>query len=155
MKKIEIIQSLYACVKAIEYLETKETFDQAWDDCDRGDWMLWIASRIKVDHKILTKAKAKCALTVHRLMKDERSITACEVALNYSNGEASQEDLKRAADAAAYAAYAYAYAYAYAAADDAAYAAADDAARRESRQKTADICRDVLTDEVLSKFNEL
>ncbi len=76
--------------------------------------------------KLLTRAKAHCALTVRHLMKDQRSITACEVALKFADGEATRDELRTAyAAAAAYAAYA---AYAADAADAADADAAIDAA---------------------------
>ena len=87
-------------------------------------------------------------------MKDERSTKAIDVAILFGQGKASREELDAAADAAAYA-YAAAAAYAaYAAdaaaaayaADAAAYAAA--AARKESLQKSADICRQYLPIEI-------
>ena len=82
-----------------------------------------------------------CALTVRHLMKDERSVRACEVSLKFADGEATREEL----DAAAYAAAAYA----------ANAAAADAAARIKSQQQTADICREHLTSAVFEKLNLL
>ena len=174
------------CSEAVAYRSVYTSFEDAWNNCHRGDWMLWIAQRVGVDIKVLTKAKALCALTVRHLMKDERSIKACEVALKFADGEATSEELSNAANAAvaAYAAAAdaaddaaanaaiYAAIYAAYAADatyaDAANAAAyadaananaatyaDDAnAREKSRKQTADICREVLTDEVFKLIKQ-
>ena len=150
------------CNEAVEFRDQYTTFKEAWDNCPRGDWMLWIAKKVGVDIKTLTKAKALCALTVRHLMKDQRSINACEVALKFADGLATKYELYAAAYAAyadAAAADAAAYAAAYAAADAdadaaAAYAAAA-AARKGNQKKTADICRDILTDIVIEKINEL
>jgi hypothetical protein len=164
------IEKFDPCSDALEFRAKYSSFEQAWNECPRGDWMLWLAKRLDVDFKILTKAKAKCALTVRHLMKDERSIKACEIALKFSDGLATRDELDAAADAAyaaadaAYAAAAYAAyaaaddaAYAAYAAADAAYAAADDAAyaayaaaRTKNQLETANICRELLTDSVLS-----
>ena len=48
----------------------------------------------------------RCARRVHHLMKDQRSVAALDVAERYAKGEATDEELAAARDAAAYAAYA-------------------------------------------------
>ena len=131
------INQFEACIDAVEYYDTKESFEQAWKDCPRGDWMLWIARRLGVDRRNFFLAKALCAKTVIHLMKDERTRKAVEVAEKYGLGHVTETELNAAdadaadaADAAyaAYAAAAYAASDAAAAAADAAYAAADAAA---------------------------
>jgi hypothetical protein len=120
------IEKYRPCREVLRFRMQYQTFQEAWQACPRGDWMLWIAQKVGVDLRTLMRAKALCALTVRHLMKDERSIKACEVALKFADGEATREELAAAAaDAdAAYAAAAAAAAYA----DDAAAAAYADAA---------------------------
>jgi hypothetical protein len=179
MKTIKL-ENLEACRESIEYVQTQKSARAAWMNCSRGDWMLWIAKRLNVDDKKLTLAKAKCAEQARHLMKDKRSLDALDACYRYANGEITGEELNTyaasaasAADAAsaagaAYAAYAYAasaYAYASAAdaadaayaayaasAADAAYAYAAYASRIDSLKKSADICREILTEEVLLKY---
>ncbi|MGI9570195.1 MAG: hypothetical protein ACR2PH_10770, partial [Desulfobulbia bacterium] len=124
--KVEI-EKYHPCEEALDFRKEHKTFEEAWKKCPRGDWMLWIAATLKIDHRTLTLAKAKCARTVYHLMTDKRSKKAVRVAEKYGRGEASKEELRTAAAAAdAYAAYAAAAdayaAYAAAAAADA-YAA--------------------------------
>jgi hypothetical protein len=159
------------CEEALAFRNQYPSFKEAWIACPRGDWMLWIAKKLDVDLKTLTKAKAKCALTVVHLMRDQRSINACEVALKFSDGLATREELNNAAYAAdaayasaasaasdaAYASAASDAAAAYAAAAYAADAAAADAAaayaadaHTKNRQQTADLCREILTESVFS-----
>jgi len=109
-----------ACSDAIEWVGDK-TFKEVWETCPRGDWMLWLAVMLKVNHRTLTLAKGLCAETVVHLMDDERSVNAVKAAIAYGNGEITNEELA-AADAHAYAAAA-AHANAYAAAAAAAAAA--------------------------------
>jgi len=201
------LEKLSACKEAIEYVKTRKSAVDAWMNCDRGDWMLWLAKRLDVDDRMLTLAKATYANQVRHLMKDQRSLDAIDACFRYARGELTREELNEYADAAydaAYAAYAaYAAAYAVYAAYDAAYAAYDaayaayaaydaayaayaayaaayavyaayddayaaayaayddayaaayaayDAARKESLKKSADICREILTEEVLQKY---
>ena len=185
MKTKTEIEKFNPCREALKFREKFTSFKDAWDNCPRGDWMLWIAQKLEVDQRKLTLAKALCAETVIHLMKDKRSIKAIEVAKAYSKGEVGENELKAAyacADAAAYAAdaayavdddsaapYAASYAASYVAADTgasyvAAYVAAvynavdiddDPDAKKENQKQTADICREILTEEVMSKIQKL
>ena len=164
------IEKFNACKESIAFRENYSDFKSAWENCPRGDWMLWIAKKLKVDLLKLTTAKALCANTVRHLMKNERSKKAIDVAILFGQGLATREELDFAAaaaaaadtadyaDAAAYVAAAaatadYADAAAYAA--YAAYAAADTASRQKNQQETAEICRRVLTDVVLTAIDNL
>ena len=131
------IEKYNPCIEAVEYRKEFKTFKEAWENCHRGDWMLWLAYRLKVNHRKLTLAKAYCAETVIHLMKDERSINAVKVAKRYGRHKATKAELKDAS-AAADAASAYA-----------ASAAADAAAKKENQMLSADICRKYLTKDVL------
>ena len=137
------IEKFNACKESIVFRKNYPDFKSAWENCPRGDWMLWIAKKLNVDLLKLTTAKALCANTVRNLMKDERSTKAIDVAILFGQGKASREEL----DAAA------------ADADDAdadaadAYTAAD--AKRKNQQETADICRRILTEDVLAAINNL
>ena len=168
------IEKFNPCREAINFRNQYPDFKTAWNNCSRGDWMLWLASRLNVNDRILTKAKALCAKTVIHLMEDDRSKKAIEEAIKYGNNEISRDKLNKTAVAAAYAAAAdadaddaayaaadAAYAAAYAAdaaadADNATYAAADaddaadaaDDTKEKNQRQTADICREILTNEV-------
>ena len=155
------------CSDALGWMKTQDSPETAWQNCERGDWMLWIAKKLGVDDRKLTMAKYHCAAQVLHLMKDQRSLDAMAACLRYVNGEISREELNAAASYAAYAAASYT-SYAAAAASYAAYAAASYtfyaaasyaaasyAARKESLKKSADICRQYLTEGVFIKFNNL
>ena len=173
MNATEIKQKLIdldACREAREWADRK-TLSEIWEQCPRGDWMLWLARRAGVDKRTMTAAKADCAATIKHLMKDPRSIKALETAQAYGRGEATDDELAAAADAADAAAAAsadaaYAAAEAAAAATDdaaaasaasaAAYAAYDAAAdadayaaRKQSQIRTAEIVRSIITIEML------
>jgi hypothetical protein len=155
---------IHACDDAVAWVKDR-TLEEAWNECERGDWMLWLARRKNVDIKILTLAKVKCARLVEHLMTDKRSIEALNVAERFARGLAKREELNAAAYAAyaayaanaaafaAYAAYAAAYASAYAAyaatdaaSDAAAYAAyaSDASAKEQTLPKCADIVRETI-----------
>ena len=108
MREIEILERMNACRPAIAWLAMQNSYEDAWQNCHRGDWMLWNLYRnldgSDAAHRKFTLAKAQCAETVFHLMKDERSRNAVAVAKKYGIGEASIEDLRIANVAAAYAA---------------------------------------------------
>ena len=174
------LEKINACSGAREWVATQKNYKEAWQNCERGDWMLWLARKLKIDDRKLTLAKFKCANQVRHLMKDQRSLAAIDAAEKYGNGDISRGELNDDADAAAaaayaaaayaaYAAYAAATAAAYAAADAAAYAAADAAAaaaaydaayaaaaaQKASLKKSADFCREILTDEVFAAYKNI
>ena len=180
--KTDKLEKLNACSDARDWVCTQKNPTEAWQNCERGDWMLWLAKKLNVDDKKLTMAKAMCAKQVEHLMKDQRSKDALQACFDYVNGKITRKELAAAASDAAYAAYAAdaasaasdaAYAasaasyasyasYAASAASDAAAAAsasaasyASDAARTTSLRKSADICREYITEEVLKKYKYL
>ena len=171
------LEKINACSGAREWVATQKNYKEAWQNCERGDWMLWLARRLNVDDRKLTLAKFKCANQVRHLMEDQRSLDALGAAERYGNGKITRDELNAytyaayaAADAADAADAAYAAADAAYAADaaDAAYAAAAAAyadayadadaaaaARKESLKKSADFCREILTEEVFTAYKKI
>ena len=124
MKAIDILNKYNACETAKNWVKN-QTIEEAWDNCPRGDWMLWVYTKLYPNNiRELTLAKGHCANTVRHLMKDQRSIDAVDAAIAFGEGKITATELTKYADAA-YAAAAKAAAYAaYAAYSAAAYAAA-------------------------------
>ena len=191
---IENLQQLAPCESGYKFAQSKNSLIDAWNTCERGDWMLWFAQKLGCPLQLLTLAKGKSAETVIDLMCDSRSRNAIKIAIDFGNGVATREELYAAAcaayDAAANAASAdaaaeYAAKTAFYAASDyeagaAAFAAANaaaadytdayaadpaatdfdadaadaaaDAARKENQALTANICREILGDFILSKL---
>ena len=121
---ITTLKKLNACEDSIEWLSTQDSVESAWYSCERGDWLLWLVARLKINERKLFLAKGLVVEQVIHLMNDERSIAAVKAAINYSNGKISKDELSADDAAANVAAYANA-AGAYAA--HAAYAAYTDA----------------------------
>lgn len=143
---------------------------QAWTDCERGDWLLWLAARLGVDRRQVVLAACQCARLAlpHVTPIEERPRQAIEEAEAWCRGEANLKQLRAAAvaafdaaydaaaDAAALAAHAalaaaqaafsdYVAAVARAAARaDADYTAAHAAARADTLRRCADLVRQVI-----------
>ena len=127
MKKTQFkkrLQELNACTEAMKWVGDR-TPQQALEQCDRGDWLLWWIGKERETKgfpniREIILVEALCAKLVIHLMKDNRSIQAVEVAERYGRGLATDEELSTDA-----------------------YADAD-AKRKEILKQCADICREVL-----------
>ena len=96
----EKLTEINACGPAIKWVGDMD-FATAWQTCERGDWMLWLMQKAKLcDMRTLTLAKARCAETVKRLMKDPRSLAALQAAFDFAEGRITEEELEAAAAAA-------------------------------------------------------
>jgi hypothetical protein len=96
----ELLMRLNACDEAVEYAEGK-TLAQAWLACERGDWMLWLAQKLRVPEQgALGLATCAVARQVWHLMTDDRSKKAVEAKEKWCRGEATDEEAREAAAAA-------------------------------------------------------
>ena len=144
-----LLERLDACGDARKWARQR-TLAEAWSECPRGDWLLWLAGRLGIDRRVLVAATCAVVRPALRYVPagEDRPRLAIEAAEAGARGEegvtlervrwAAADAYDAAADAydaaayateaAAYAAYAAAYATEAAAyaADAAAEAASDD-----------------------------
>lgn len=171
-KHFNFLKKHQACEPGLEWAKTQSDLYELWNNCHRGDWLLWLANELNVDKRKLMLCGALCAHTVVQFMGDRASREAVRVAFLYARGKATDAQLEAAkidtADAwyvvhpaaaaarAARAARAAVYAAVYAAWND---PDVDDHAARAARQanqlRTAEIARKNLTEEVFEKINQL
>jgi len=140
------IKKLGACEEAVLDAHNYKTSQELWDDCERGDWMLWLIGKLSGEpendkRKKLVLTTCECARLALPFAGKNKEVAkkAIETAEKWAKNKATIKEVKAAAYAAytayaaaayaAYAAYAAAYAadaaaaYAVAAAADAAYTA--------------------------------
>lgn len=126
-----ILRSLGACGPARRWLGERD-LETAWNECARGDWLLWAASNVGVDRRQIVRAAADCAETALRYVPegDTRPQKAIAVARAWADDptEETCEQARRVAVAAAAAAYAT--------------VVSDDAARRKAYARCADLVRE-------------
>ena len=143
------LKGLKACQEAIAWLEEGKykTLNDAWQVCERGDWMLWLVGTLSGElgsdkRKKLVLTACQCArLALPYVTKDDtRPLKAIEMAEAWANGDPgiSLSDLRTAAHAAAYTAV-YTAVYTANAAYAAVYAA--NAANAATQSQCADIVR--------------
>jgi len=182
-KFIAILNKLGTCEEAMEWLSSQTSLQQAWGSCERGDWMLWLITALKMNERKLSLTKGRVAKEVVHLMNDEKSIAAVQAAIDYGNEEISRDELEKATIIAyvavsdalatnivAHAEFAAAYAttiadttassaaVAYATAADTAAATADNATSNisydEALKKSAEIIKTIVSfNEVKAKVN--
>jgi hypothetical protein len=70
-----------------------EDWERAWNECPRGDWLLAMAARAKVDEKRIVLAAAACARQAleHVDPAESRPLSAIETAEAWANGQATAE----------------------------------------------------------------
>ena len=169
----EFLERHNACEYTYEFAKDL-TLEQFHATCQRGDWMLWLFSRLQPEKENeIRLAAAHCANTVRHLMGDKRSTDLVDWLIENNGAEPPEKMREEAREAynntygdvdaaAAYAALAAAskakfFFAAYAtkadsadfgdAASYAAFAASggdDYDARDKNRRQTADICREYL-----------
>ena len=148
----DLLTELRACDEALVWAGDM-TIEEVVEKCDRGDWLLWLATKIDIGLQPLYLAKGHCAKTVYHLIKDERGRKAIDVAIAFGEGRATKEELDTVA-IAVYAAATATYAAVYAVAKTAAvYATTTTAAyaKNKNQLETADICRKYIGQLIIDK----
>lgn len=114
------LNNLNACEGALEFADKYGSLQEAWDNCEHGDWMLWYLGKKSGppesnSRKKLVLCVCKCARLAWEQMPEEGR-KAIEIAEKYAKDEGpTLNDVKKASAAAA-------AAYGAAAAASAAYA---------------------------------
>lgn len=113
----ETLKAMDACLPAIQWVGDK-TIEQAWMECERGDWMLWLADKLNIDQKLLVSVACDCAEPALKYITEGelRPAIAIETARAWCDVRATLEQVITSYIAADDAAYAYAEADAEAAA---------------------------------------
>lgn len=112
----DTLSRLGACADAREWVGVRDLAD-AWATCERGDWLIWFASRAGADRCLVARAACSCVrpALAHVKSGEQRSVHAIEVVEAWARGEATIRDVGVAADdsavAVTFAAHAEAAAY--------------------------------------------
>src|SRR3990170_2573765 len=100
---------LRACREALEWVRDYQSLDDAWQHCERGDWMLWLAGKLSGNsesdsRKKVVLAACQCARLALKYVKsgEERPLKAIEITEAWTRGEGNitLSDVREAADAA-------------------------------------------------------
>ena len=135
------IEQFKPCKDAIDFRRKYNSFVEAWNNCPRGDWMLWIAESIGVNYYFISKAKKECYKTVENINNSYALLSK-----EYSELE-TIGDAYRTSAAASYATHAFVRSKNS--------VRSSKRARKEHNEITAKICRDILTMHVLIRFKQI
>jgi len=87
------------CKKAIQWVEDR-TLQQAWNDCPRGDWMLWLLEEMKekegwLDEKQITLLDCWCARRTFKYLPEgeTRPLKAIEAKEAWARGEMTRKEM--------------------------------------------------------------
>ena len=131
MNHVDYLEHINACSPGVEYAAKYPSLREAWEKCDRPDWMIWLLRTAGIrDARRYRLFACWCVRntpigdgrTMWDLLTDERSRNAVIVAERFAHGHATRGQLAYAAAAAEAAAAAFS-ATAYATAAEAAAAA--------------------------------
>lgn len=133
-----------ACQEGLEWLGERD-LQAMWAECHRSDWMAWLLFKLGWDDaRTMHLYACWCVRQVWHLLTDERSRNAVEVAERYAAGNATDDELDAAMDAAGAASWAPAWAAARAAAWASARAAAGASAWASARAAQANKLRELV-----------
>ena len=176
-KELKKLEKLELPDIILNYFSGYETFQEGWEECNNPECLLGIAAKLKVDQRKLTLAVGYCANLIRDRLTDQRFIKALDTLIDFGNGKASKEELRKARkisykafkeldqkeieDAIAF----ISTHLAVTAAENASYIFTIHAIRviellynvlgKESEKQIAEVCKQYLTEEVLNKYNEL
>ena len=129
MTPAAFIERFTPCEEGATAARKHKTMAEAWDKCDRGDWLIWTLMQInpELPEHFWVKLACFCARQNWELLTDERSKTAVETAEAFIDRKSTGDECRAAAALAAPAKSDILASNADAAAAAAAYAAADTA----------------------------
>lgn len=92
------LQENNACKESIRWIKQNniQSLEEAWNICERGDWLLWMATKLKVDKRKLVLCGALYAHTFVQYMEDPRSRDAVRIAFLWGRGKATDAELVKA-----------------------------------------------------------
>jgi hypothetical protein len=101
---VKALQALDACSEAIEFARGFESIDEAWQACERGDWMLWLIGKTigcapwTKGRKPLLACTLDCAETAAHLRPAQASTIDASVAVlrAWIEGKATTKEAREA-----------------------------------------------------------
>jgi hypothetical protein len=98
----EYLRSIYACSDALDWLGDRSS-REAWEACERPDWMLELCGRLSVDPRLIVLCATGCARSVLHLVPagEDRPRLAIEAAEAWAYGRGSSDAGNGAPQAAA------------------------------------------------------
>jgi hypothetical protein len=58
---ISFLHKIHACDESIVYASAQSDFQSIWNNCSRGDWLIWLASLLRAPHELVIRVSTECA----------------------------------------------------------------------------------------------
>lgn len=107
----DLLVAKAACDESVAFAQGFNSFQAAWDACERGDWMLWWIGRtmrggpMSAERRPLVRVGCACARLALPYVRagEDRPRLAIEIAERWANGDdtVTREQLRASAYAAA------------------------------------------------------
>lgn len=98
------LEGLNACEEALKWYGSQNwaTLEEAWNNCPRGDWLLWLCAKLDIDRKLLVRSACSIARTVLKYVPagEDRPLKAIEAAEAWCAGKATLQQVQAAAEVA-------------------------------------------------------
>ena len=135
---IELLNDKHACVEARDWVNGQSA-QEAWEKCERPDWLFWFCGTVGVQRKQLVLAACGCVRLALKFVEEgeDRPRLCIEMTERWARGKATIEEVQQATQAAN--AYANSVAYTYAATSYAAIAAVHIAATNDVNGTSNDV----------------
>jgi hypothetical protein len=82
-----------ACADATRWVGER-SLEEAWEECPRGDWLLWYAQKVGVDRRLLVRAACACARQVLQYAIEPEARLAIETAEGWTRDEVAIETVR-------------------------------------------------------------
>src|SRR6516162_3687052 len=102
----ERIKHLRPCEEAVAWAEGFTSNTNAWQECDRGDWMLWLLGHVSgrpysSKRKQLVLCACECVALSFKYSKDKRVTKCLEISKLWVEGKVTEQELAAGAAGAA------------------------------------------------------
>jgi len=94
--EIDFLEYYNVCEEAMPYCLLKPDLRTAWTDCQRGDWMLWLAKRTYCDIRKVMLTNGKCLELIIPILTDKTQIAAINAAISFGKFEINSWKLTEA-----------------------------------------------------------
>ena len=98
----ERIKHLRPCEEAVAWAADFTSNTNAWQECERGDWMLWLLGHVSgrpysSKRRQLVRCACECAALSFKYSKDTRVTKCLEILKLWFDGNVTQQELAMAA----------------------------------------------------------
>jgi hypothetical protein len=94
ISSISFLRKIHACEESLLFAESQPDFQSIWNNCPRGDWLIWLASLLRAPQKLVVQVSIECVRPILNLIPgNEYVISRCNRWVNGTESTRSIESL--------------------------------------------------------------